>query len=224
MKYFFLSTAFAIQSLLTFAQSETRTIEPFTGIDVGESITVYLTKGSSNEARIETSGVNTDKVLLDNYGDRLRIHMKSGSWRSFNAEVYLEFEEIEEISVSSSADLITKSTIKGERLEVDVSSSGRAKLDIDINRLDADVSSSGKLDIRGSADKMRVGVNSSGKFYGYDLQANYARVDASSSGKAEINASTELEAEANSAGRIRYQGNPDKLYVSSNSGGTIRKE
>ena len=223
MKNLLGSAIFLLIATGAYSQRETRTIEPFTGLSVGESITVYLTKGSSNQARIETSGVNTDKVVLDNSGRTLHVHMKSGSWRSFNATVYLEFEELEELEVSSSADVIGKSTISGDELEIEVSSSGSAVIDVDVNRLDIDVSSSGKLEISGQADSQRVDANSSGKVFGFGLQSKSVRAQASSSGKIELSVSGELEAEANSAGRIRYEGAPDKLYVNSNSGGSIRK-
>lgn len=224
MKHLFLSLAFLISITSVLGQSETRTIESFTGLDVGESITVYLTKGTSNKARIETNGTDTDKVLLDQSGSHLRIHMKSGSWRNFNAKVYLEFQELNDINVSSSADLIGKSTISGDDLDIEVSSSGSAELDIDVSDLRVNVSSSGKLELTGKTNYQRVDVNSSGKLYAFGLQSQKAKVEASSSGKAEINAIVELEAEANSAGRIRYNGNPEKIFVSSNSGGSIRKE
>ncbi len=224
MKHLFLLLVILIPATVVLGQSETRTIDPFTRLDVGESITVYLTKGNSNKARIETSGAKTENVLLDNSGGTLRIHMRSGSWRNFNAKVYLEFQELDEIEVSSSADLIGKSTIVGDELEIEVSSSGSAELDIDVDELRVDVSSSGKLELRGKVNYQRVSVNSSGKLYGYGLQSQKAKVEASSSGKAEIYAIAELEAEANSSGRIRYNGNPEKIFVSSNSGGSINKE
>ncbi len=223
MKHAILSLIILLQTAYVFGQCVSWTIEPFTGLDVVESIKLYLTKGNSNVARIETNGVNTDKVLLENSGRRLKIHMKSGSWRNFDAKVYLEFKELNDIDVSSSADLIGKSTITGDDLEIEVSSSGSAVLDIDVNELNVDVSSSGKLELTGKTKYQRVDVNSSGKLYAFGLESQRARVEASSSGKAEINASSELEAEANSSGRIRYQGNPEKIFVSSNSGGSIRK-
>jgi hypothetical protein len=215
--------AVAIISVTLFAQKETRTIGSFDRISVGESITVYLTKGNSKEAIIEASGGNTDRVILDNIGGRLKVRMKSGSWRNYNATVYLEFQELESIDVSSSADVIGKSIITSDDLEIEVSSSGSADLEIEVKDLDIEVSSSGKLEVKGSADYQKINVSSSGRYYASNLKSNKVRVEANSSGKAEINASSELDANANSSGRITYSGDPEKIYVNSNSGGSIRK-
>lgn len=219
-----LSLAIAIfLSVSAFAQRETRTIRSFDEIDVGESIDVYLTAGDSKEARIETDGDNTDRVIVENIGSTLKIHMKSGSWRSFGAEVYLEFQELESVEVSSSASVISRSVIKGDKLDIEVSSSGSAELDVDVDELDIEVSSSGKIDLKGRARSQRVEVSSSGKYYGFDLQSDEARINASSSGKAEISVAMRIDAEANSSGKVTYKGNPDKVYVDSNSGGRVRE-
>lgn len=149
--------------------------------------------------------------------------MKSGSWRSFGAEVYLEFQELESVEVSSSASVISRSVIKGDKLDIEVSSSGSAELDVDVDELDIEVSSSGKIDLKGRARSQRVEVSSSGKYYGFDLQSDEARINASSSGKAEISVAMRIDAEANSSGKVTYKGNPDKVYVDSNSGGRVRE-
>ncbi|MDA0194876.1 MAG: DUF2807 domain-containing protein [Bacteroidetes bacterium] len=218
-----ISCVFLLVSLFGYAQKETRTIDSFKSIEVGESINVYITKGSSNKAIIETDGVSSDKVQLDVFGNNLKIHMKSGNWRNFDASVFLEFQELEEIEVSSSADLIGKSIITGDELEITVTSSGKATLMVDVNNLEVEVSSSGKLELTGKANYQEVDVSSSGKLYAYDLISKKAKIEVSSSGKAEINASQELDAEANSSGKVSYKGSPEKIYISANSSGKISK-
>ncbi|MEQ9424025.1 MAG: head GIN domain-containing protein [Cyclobacteriaceae bacterium] len=217
----YLSVLLAIAVTFSGFSQEVRNIEPFTKIDVDESITVYLKEGSSKQVIVEADGDKTDRVIVENVGSTLKIHMKEGSWRSYDATVYVEYQTLEEIEVSSSADLYSESTIVADDLEIEVNSSGFAELDVEVKNLDIEVSSSGKLELTGNAEYQRVAVSSSGKYYGYDLESGEAKIEANSSGKAEVTVSNKIDASASSSGRVTYRGKPEQVYADSNSSGKV---
>mgnify|MGYP002636009405 CR=1 len=110
-----------------------------------------------------------------------------------------------------------------DELEIKVSSSAKAKLNIDTENLNVGVSSSGKLELSGRTNFQSFDVSSSGRFMAYDLSSKRVKASISSSGSAEIQVAQELIANASSSGKISYKGNPDNVLVDSSSSGKIRK-
>jgi hypothetical protein len=205
-------------------RSETRKLPSFDELSVGESITVEMRKGSSEEAIVEVRGADLDDVLTDVIGGRLKIEMRYRmGYRNVDVRVRLTFVELEEISVSSSADLFCEDVITGKSLELDVSSSGDASLKIDVEELEVEVSSSGDLELEGNCESQYVRASSSGDYNGFDLVSSFADIRASSGADVEVNVTEEIEADASSGASIYYRGNPDKVYVDSSSGGKVRK-
>jgi Putative auto-transporter adhesin, head GIN domain len=203
--------------------TETRNLSSFSRVQVGEAIKVYITKGTEESAKIETSGVDLDKVQTIVSGDKLRIEMKSGNFRNANVTVWLIYRNIESISISSAAKVLTENVLKSEKLRLEVSSAAEGKLEIDVDDLDVSVSSSGNLTITGRAMFQDVSVSSAGRYNAYDLICEEAEVSASSSGSARVNASKRIDASASSAGSVKYKGDPAKVRTSSSSGGSTRK-
>jgi hypothetical protein len=223
-KFLIIIALFATSANSVFAQSrETRSLSDFSEISVGEAIEVTLVAGNKNEAVISAGNIDLEDVITDVRGNRLKIELEGTRHRNIDVEITLTYISIDVIRVSSAADVETKGPIKVNRLNISVSSAGSAELEIEGGDLDIDISSSGVLVLSGRAVNQRVEVSSAGQYQGYDLECedSYARV--SSAGSARINATKKIDAKASSAGSIKYKGNPDKVYISSSSGGHAGK-
>ncbi len=203
--------------------TETRSLSEFSELSVGEAINVILVPGSKNEAVIKTKNIDLDDVRTDVSGRRLKIELSGNRYRNVDVEITLTYKSIDDISVNSAADVVTRGVLKSSSLEISVSSAGNADLEIDVAELELQVSSSGDLNLQGKARSQRVNVSSAGDYDGFDLSCEDAYVRVSSAGSARINASKKIDAKASSAGSIRYKGNPDKVYVNSSSGGGVSK-
>jgi hypothetical protein len=204
-------------------ESETRSLSDFSEVSVGEAISVILIPGTKNEAVIKVRNIDLEDVETNVSGGRLKIELSGNRYRNIDVEVTLTYESIDEVSVSSAADVVTKGPIKSASLQISVSSAGNAELDIIADEIDIDVSSSGDLTLSGKTSSQKVTVSSAGDYDAYDLECDEAYVRASSAGSARINAVKKIDAKASSAGSVNYRGNPDKVYVSSSSGGDINK-
>ncbi len=204
-------------------KTETRNLDEFTGVSAGEAITVFLTQGNKETARVEVKGIALDEVLTDVRGETLKIHLDKGSHRNVEVTVWVTYMHLEEIAVSSAARIKAESVIKSEKLEVQASSAGKASLEIEVEELSVEVSSAADVKITGKTVFQDVQVSSSGSYYAFDLDCEVSIVSASSAGKAKVTASKKIEADASSAGNIRYQGDPEKVYVHSGSGGSAKK-
>lgn len=210
-------------SLVLAQNSETRNLGSFTRISVSEAIHVYLSHGTSESARIEVSGIDLDEVLTDIHGSTLDIHLDGRNHRNIDVDVYVTYRELEEIEVSAAASVRTEDLLKTQSLKVEASSAGDTDLEIDVENLEVNVSSSADVEISGKAKFQEVSVSSAGKYDGFDLESEEADITASSAGSARVTVTKRIEAEANSAGDVRYRGNPDKIYEDENSGGSVRK-
>ena len=202
---------------------ETRNLDNFTSVSVGEAINVVLVPGGVNKAELSVSGIDLDEVLTEVSGSRLKIHLDDGRHNNIDVDITLTYKSIERLKVSSAADVRTKGPIKADNFEVDVSSAGDADLDLAVGALDVDVSSSGDLNLTGTATSQEVDVSSAGSYDGSDLQSQEADVSASSAGSARVNVSKRIDASASSGGNVRYSGNPDKVRESASSGGNVRE-
>lgn len=207
-------------------QKETRSLASFSEISVSEAIEVELIRGNKEEAVVEVDGTDLEDIVTEVRGDRLEIEMRDReryTYRNVDVKVYLTYREIEEIDVSSAADVYSKDILSTDELDIEVSSAGDVDLEIDVEVLDVKVSSAGDVELSGKAKRQFVKVSSSGDYDAYDLVSEDADVDASSSGDAMIYVSGTLEADASSAGKVYYKGDPERVYADSSSGGKVRK-
>lgn len=202
--------------------SDNRSLDNFSKIKVGESINLFIEKGNKNSAKIETSGVDADRVLTEMRGDQLYIHMERGNYWRTTVDVWVTYTALEGVSVSSSAKLESKGTIKADEFFVAVSSSGRAELALEVDELEIDISSSGRAEIAGRANFTDIDLSSSGRLEAFALESKSVRADLSSSGKAEITVTEKIVADASSSGSLYYKGKPDKVLVDTSSSGKVR--
>jgi len=203
-----------------------RTIKPFTRLDVSEGIQVEMKKGPSNLIIIQTDNIDPEDVITRNSGRTLEIKIDDSWFSSFKrkkVKISLEFEEIDKLEVSSAGSIISNAVIEGDYLEIDGSSAGQIFARVNVKNLDIDLSSSASVELAGSVSYQEVEVSSAASLNGFKLKSKETVVRANSAGTAKISVTEVLEAEANSAGSIRYTGNPDKIYTDSNSGGSIKR-
>jgi len=202
---------------------ETRELENFTAVDVSEGIHVSLTKGNKELAIIEASGMSLEDVETEVSAGNLTIQLKRNHVRNVDVRINLTYVSLERLEVSSAADVDNSGTIEGEKLDLEVSSAGDAKLNVNVSDLYVEVSSAGDLSLSGSVKIQNISVSSAGKYHAYSLKSEEAYVKASSAGSAYLAVRGKIEATAHSAGKINYQGDPKKVYVSSKSGGNVKK-
>ncbi len=152
-------------------------------------------------------------------------------------------ENLEHISVSGSASLESKSLIDSEEVELYVSNSGYADIDIRSNDLEVEVSNSGKADVRaesrnvranatnsarlnlsGKSDSQEYWISNSSKILASEMESQKTQIDATNSAYSEIYVVEELIATANNSATIRYKGNPEKIQSNAGQSGSIRKD
>jgi putative autotransporter adhesin-like protein len=210
-------------SVVSAQATETRSLDDFNRLSVGEAISVTLIPGNKNEAVLTSKNVKLTDVETQISGNRLKIGLRHNRNENVDVEIKLTYKSLEAISVSSAADVVTKGPVKSASLDITVSSAGNAELDIISNSIEVEVSSAAELRLEGKAESQRASVSSAGEYYAYDLDCEETYVRVSSAGSARVTATKEIDARASSGGTVKYKGDPDKVYVNSSSGGSAKK-
>lgn len=224
MKNLLLASVFSLTTLAAIGQDkETRKLNDFDRLSVGESIDLIIEEGNENKAVVEVSGADLEDVITDVSSGKLTIEMQRGSYRMTDIKIYLTYKKLNNIRVSSSASLKGESVVKSSDLRVKVSSSGRANLEVEADDLQVAVSSSGRLTLNGTTNRQTIDVSSSGRYSAYDLESKILEADVSSSGRAEVFVTEAIVANASSSGRVSYKGNPNKVIADNSSSGKVRK-
>ena len=184
-----------------------------------------------------------EDVLVENNGGKLYIHFKMGlNISARNVAVKIFAKDFSAVKASSSATITFKDQFTQEKTDIEVSSSGTVKgnleandLSIDVSssgtfsgkiwavNLEGDVSSSGDIIISGKTKNANLQSSSSGTINAKEVIAEKAEISASSSGLVKLSVSNELRASANSSGDINIykKGNLNVISQKENSGGSI---
>ncbi|MCU0396685.1 MAG: DUF2807 domain-containing protein [Cyclobacteriaceae bacterium] len=224
MRYF-IYILFLLTTIAGWAQqSEVRKVQPFTGIKVSQGIDVYLRKGNQESVRVEVSGISLSSVITEVSGDMLKVQLDDGRYRgSHTVKVYVTFVQITKLMASSAGNFYGESTIESKSLSLNTSSAASIELTVKVEQLHASASSAGDMELKGSAKYVEMDASSAGEINGYDLEAEEARVEASSAGDIKISVTQKIEAYASSGASIRYRGNPMKTNTNASSGGSVKK-
>jgi hypothetical protein len=224
MKKFLVPVLFLVLSLHTLAQQTvTRSVGSFTGVKAAEGIDVYLKKGTKESVRVETDGIGPDRVVTEVSGNYLKIHMREGNRGKVEVRVYVEYVNIEKLSVSSAATLSSDGPILAKTLEISASSAGDMKIAVEAETVKVSASSAGEIRIKGKAMSVSADASSAGEVDAYELQAQSVVAEASSAGSVQVYVTESLTAQASSGGDVRYRGSPDKSITNSTSGGSVKK-
>ena len=205
------------------AMSSTRNLEAFTELKVSESITVELVKANNNQVEIEVQSGNDEDLITKVSDGVLRIFWKKGMGYNRTARVKLSFKELDYISTSAGAKVISNEVLNTKELKVMATSGGAITLEVECNKVDANVSSGSKIKLEGSTKTQQVDASSGGSYKADALTCETTEAKASSGASIFVHASNSIKAEAGSGGSIKYMGDPQikDIEASKMSGGRI---
>lgn len=228
--------------------SEERKLGKFVGLEVGSGIKVNFTQGPQQNIRVETDEDKLQYISTVVENNILKIMVKNTGKKSLNFNkifVNIIAPELNQISTSAGSNLTVLNTLKAERINVDASSGSLINGDFDIknkaelsvtsganlnlnintNQLSFDGTSGSNATINGKADQANFQLTSAANCNAQNLIINNATASVTSAANLTVNVFGTLDAKANSAGKIRYRGNPKNIIsdISKSSGGQLTK-
>lgn len=189
--------------------SETRATDNFNSIEltIGGG-TVYLTQDKNQSVKIEAD---------DNLIPLIRTYVKDGvliidSKKSFITtkpiNIYVNMIEIKRLLVLGSADIIGKSEVISDNLELIGKGSTNMNLQINTKYLKTVIAGAGNIHLSGKTLFHDVLISGSGDLKTVDLVTKKSTIKISGSGNAEVNVSEELNTKISGSGEVRYKGRP----------------
>ncbi|SEU07788.1 GIN domain-containing protein [Hymenobacter actinosclerus] len=218
----------ALVPALAQTAAETRTLAPFTAIEVSNGIEVNLTTGAQRvEARAETAELLVrlktevrNGVLVVSF-ERNEEEKKARKTYLRTLHVEVAAPVINKLDGSSGALLTVPGPYATDKLAVDLSSGASLVADFRAAQLNLDLSSGATATLTGKVKQLKVDVSSGAVFKGRTLEAAACEASASSGGNVAVNVQENLLANASSGGGVSYSG-PAKVRKSTSSGGSVR--
>lgn len=206
---------------------ETRDVKGFTRVSFGVSGNLYIKFGPEFRLEIEGDKKALSEILTEVSGDRLVI--KKENWRmSFinddRVTIKITMPEIEGLGISGSGKAQIMDKVKAERLNLNVSGSGKLLAgDIEAHNLDCGISGSGDIVLEGSGsiDSGDIGISGSGSYTGESIQIDHLSIIVSGSGECVCKAGDSLNASISGSGNVSYFGNP-KIDARVSGSGHVR--
>ncbi len=201
--------------------SEERSIGNFDELKVSSGIDVFIKQGSDVSLMLEADENLHEVIKTEIVDNTLKIYAEKKIRKARSKKVYLVYENLNSIRISSAGDVEGENTLKTENLRIHLSSAGDLKLDLQANQVECDISSAGDARLSGTTNTLNASLSSAGDLHAYELIANKVKVNCSSAGDARVYATEELKLRSSSAGSIYYKGEAEEVDKKTSSAGSI---
>lgn len=138
-------------------------------------------------------------------------------------KITIPFQDVNRISLTGSGDLWTRDMVSADVLEVLLSGSGDARIQVKTQDLKSKLSGSGDLTLRGSTINLEAGLTGSGDIDASELSSDNTNISVTGSGDASVVSHKALRAQVTGSGDIQYAGNPSSHHTKVTGSGSIHK-
>jgi len=206
-------------------KQEDRQAAKFKNIGTSGTFKVYITQGNTHSIRVEAESNLLPYIETRIDGDDLEVRVKKGYniKPTKDVNIYVTLQEVRELAASGSGGFYSKGKLKTDKLELGVSGSADADLDVTAQEMEVGVSGASNLKLKGSATKAEYSISGKADIQAFDFQADEVEIAISGSGNANVSAQKKLEIAVSGMGNIKYKGNPE-IKQSVSGMGKIAKE
>jgi len=194
-------------------------IEAEKGLDVvieqSNKLSVTVIADDNLQKHINTKVTNGVLSITSDYGNFINVKSK---------KIVVQMPTIESIDMSSSANLTSRNTLKGEYISVHSSSGANIKLSIEAEKASSEASSGSEITLTGKAIALETNSSSGSSINAEKLLSNTIIATASSGSSIDVYPLVSLKANASSGANINYHNNAKTINKESSSGGSINKE
>lgn len=198
-----------------------KVIEDFTVVSAAEGLDVFVTQGNDYSISVEADENVIDLIATDIKDGKLRIHTVENIGRA-TKNIYVTLPTVTALESSSGADLIAKSLIRANRIELDASSGSDLHVEVEAQEVYADASSGADIKVSGTTDRLEADASSGADIRARELLAKTCHADASSGSDISVNVSETLIASPSSGADISYTGEA-KVTKKKSVSGSVHK-
>jgi hypothetical protein len=211
--------SFVFLSQFTFSQT-TIELKDFDDIKVFDKLSVTLIASNENKAVI--TGTNQSKVEVVNKNGLLKIRMPLTKMMSGDeAKVTLYFKKIHSIDANEGSTVTCSETFQQTTLDLGTQEGASITVVLDVDKTSIKAYSGGIVTVTGKAVTQSVSINSGGILKADELETSQTTVSITTGGKAEVKASTLVDAKVKAGGNIFIYGSPKEIRQETFMGGSI---
>jgi hypothetical protein len=206
---------------MTFAQV-TKEVGDFDTVKVFDKLHVKLVASSDNKVVIK--GARESEVEVVNKKGILKLRMPFPKLLSGDdLDITLYYKHIELIDVNEGGMVSTKEPIKSTSFKVSAQEGGKINVDLDVEKLKVSSVSGGEITLTGKASNQDASLGAGGFLLASKLVTSQTTVSVSAGGKADVNATTLVEAKVSAGGSIYIYGKPKQINQKTVFGGKIEE-
>lgn len=200
----------------------TKDLGEFDTVKVYDKLSVKLVQSSENKVVIK--GARETELEAVNKNGILKLRMPFPKLLSGNdLQVTLYYKHIELIDVNEGAEVTSNETIKATSFKVSAQEGGKIDVKLDVDKLNVSSVSGGSITLTGKASNQDASLGAGGYLLASKLSTSQTKVSVSAGGKADVNASTLVDAKVSAGGSIYIYGKPKQINQKTVFGGKIEE-
>ena len=141
-------------------KTEERQLSEFERIEVGGLVNVVLVKGTSPKAKVKAFGIDIEDIITE-VSDGVLTVTTRGFHSGEAILVMVNYTKLSGIKTAGSATIGTDGEIVSDHLDVWITDSADADLEVNVGRLSARMEDSGNLRLTGHAERQSIVSNGS---------------------------------------------------------------
>ena len=200
----------------------TKVLGEFDTVKVYDKLSVKLVQSSENKVVIK--GAREKELEAVNKNGVLKLRMPFPKLLSGDdLDITLYYRSIELIDVNEGAYVSSKDPIKATVFKVSAQEGGKINVDLDVDKLNVSSVSGGSITLTGKASNQDASLGAGGYLLASKLATSQTKVSVSAGGKADVNASTLVDAKVSAGGSIYIYGKPKQINQKTVFGGKIEE-
>lgn len=205
--------------------TQTRTVaNSFDTVLIDGNIDVVIEQGMQQSVLVEADENLQEHIKTEVVGNELKIAANANISDASQKKITVVLPAIKNITVTKAASVITKGSIKGQDLTLNVSAGAHLKANVQTRNVKLETSSGGFIEVVGSTQNIEANASSGSTLDAQNLKTPTAKAHASSGGTVTVNPLAKLSAEASSGGEIYYITAPPVFDKKIKNGGNISKK
>lgn len=198
----------------------TKNLGDFDSVKVFDKLTVKLIP--SEERKVVITGARASEVEVINSNGILKLRMPFPKLLSGNdIKIDLHFTKLESIDANEGSYISSDFPFEQTTISLNTKEGAQIKAELNVDKAILRAVSGGILDVIGKTKSQSVIIASGGILEGKDLVSEQTEINVSAGGKAEIHATTLVEAKVKAGGSIYIYGKPNQINQETILGGTI---
>jgi hypothetical protein len=216
---FFLSPLYS-QEKNSNKHTQIRKVSPFDKVKAMKGINVTLVEGTKEQVEVLIENGSPNDVVTDIKNQELTVKMKTKIYKNLAVQVYVTYVTLRELKAGTGATIDAENPVAADKLTMDAGTDAKIKLEVDVNAIEANVSA-GRVELSGTAKSQLIKANAGGKYLAFELESEDVEAKANTGGRIEITVSKSLKATVSNGGDVIYKGNPPKITKKISMGGKV---